>query len=161
MTYIKSGLRFFYASIRRIQMSTTTGTDQITQAENQLRELLADHFEAALHQRNPVTSPLITVPPGVGKSTLATEFVNRYSNDHGLNSLTFTLSLDIDQEIAGREHWNKWLGHAKHNCGAYSAKEFLITNGFRPSVKCGCSYRGQFVADKPTSADLTPSNISS
>ena len=126
----------------------------LPEAEAELEGLLTEQFDAALDGRTSLESPLITVPPSVGKSYKAAEFVNRYYREHGLKSLTIILSLKVDDQVEGRELWNKWKGHVHHNCDAYASKQAAFDKGYSPRVDCECGYRSQFVTDKPATAAI-------
>ena len=58
-------------------------------------------------------SPIINVPPGVGKTTEATRFVNESFAEAGLSTIYLIPNHKSASNVPGREHWNHWEGHTE------------------------------------------------
>lgn len=99
------------------------------------------------------TPHLFRVPPGVGKTRLASELVNRLFDDHGIPSLYFVGNHDLgDARIVNNPGWKHWYGHGHEHfaCSKYWSGKKLRDLGYIPRIECNCGYKDQFTSDVPT-----------
>lgn len=101
----------------------------------------------------PGVLPVLKMPPGSGKTHIATQLVNKMFKEHGLPSIYFVLQHDVERAVEGRETWNHWYGHSQI-CDKAKEKEFYAVKGYNVSISCDCKYKEQFRIDVPTIAPI-------
>lgn len=88
------------------------------------------------------------IPPGVGKTKLASQLVNQLHSD-GIPSIYFVANHDLADKRIDYNDWAHWYGHTKFECKAPESKADLYKLGFTGGDKCTCKYPEQFQIDKP------------
>ena len=95
--------------------------------------------------------PLLTQPPGLGKSFIAKEVAEHYFREKGIPTLYFVLEHDRAEEMTG---WAHWEGHGRWSCPEYLRGAADREKGYWVPFECSCGYRAQFKTDLPTVAPL-------
>ena len=84
--------------------------------DNWLPEKHRINLWGLLSQPEQVHSPVLKMPPGSGKTHIATELANAMYKRDKLPTLYYVLEHKVRQAVKGRRSWNRWKGHHHWKC---------------------------------------------
>jgi hypothetical protein len=107
----------------------------LSNVQQVIRKTLEDFCRS--ENRNRVK--LIVTPAGTGRSTLATDFINRKATEVGLSSSWIAIRHNLN--IFGQEGWNHHYGRKEENCFQYGLCQTLGSKHWKPADVCkACFY---------------------